>query len=185
MSVGLAPQRTTSVPSSAGWRVRRARRRSLERQDRLASRAAELYAIASLLRDAEAVLDAGWLQHDWFSVTDPSGREHRVNAWNLHLLDVGEVSAACLVGGIVHAAGGTTAVHTQLVGRTLDLTWHALREEPATPVRWCPSPGVRIAQLRDLTRWNDRPGRTVSEASGLLRSAVRLADTQRALVVAG
>jgi hypothetical protein len=25
-------------------------------------------------------------------------------------------------------------------------------------VRWCPAPSIRMAHVRDLTRWNDRPG---------------------------
>src|SRR4029077_16968076 len=43
------------------------------------------------------------------------------------------------------------------------------------PVRWCPAPPVRAQQLRDLVRWNDRPGRTGADVEALLGSVERAA----------
>ena len=83
---------------------------------------------------------------------------------------------------IVHAAGGPSTVHTQLVQRTLDLTWHALYEDAHEPVRWCPAPPVRAAHVRDLTRWNDHPRRTADEVVGLLHTAQHHADAQTELL---
>ena len=152
--------------------------RRLARQDAVAARLAELHRIRALLQEAEVVVSTGWVQNAWFAVTGTQGGQVPVSAHDLQLVEEGPVSGACLVGGIVHAAGGPAAVHTQLVQRTLDLTWHALREDERRPVRWCPSPEVRAAHVRDLTRWNDQPRRTAEEVVSLLRSAVGTADAQ-------
>ena len=101
-----------------------------------------------------------------------------LTAYDVDRADREPVSGACLVGGIVHAAGGPRAVRSQLVQRTLDLTWHVLREDERTPVRWCPAPPVRAAHVRDLTRWNDHPRRTVADVRALLERAVHTADLQ-------
>lgn len=181
MSVDLTGRRTPdlAVPStssgrSSGWRERR----RLARRDVLSARLAELHGIRALLTRAETLVSTGWVQHGWFTVADELGRTRRVDALNLDDLNGRPVSGACLVGALVHEAGGPRTVHSQLVQRTLDLTWHALYEDERRPVRWCPGPEVRGAHLRDLTRWNDSPGRTAEQVSGLLRSAVRVADVQ-------
>jgi hypothetical protein len=167
---------------SAGWWARRRRRRRENRrlacQDAVARRLAELHHIRVLLEEALAVVDVGWVQHAWFAVVDEDGRECRLTTYEIHRAAERPLSGACLVGGIVHAGGGLEAVHTQLVQRTLDLTWHTLHESAHRPVRWCPSPAVRAAHVRDLTRWNDHPQRTQQEVAGLLRSAVAVTDRQ-------
>jgi hypothetical protein len=84
-----------------------------------------------------------------------------------------------LVGAVVRPADAPAAVRSQLVQRTLDLTWHALREDPARPVRWCPGPRMRMLHVRDLTHWNDAPGRTREDVVNLLRAGQDTADLQR------
>jgi hypothetical protein len=107
---------------------------------------------------------------------------HRaVTAYDLGVAEDRPVIGACLVGAVVHAAGGPATVRSQLVQRTLDLAWHALREDPDRPVRWCPGPRVRMMRVLDLTHWNDAPARTQGEVVGLLLAAQRTADVQRDL----
>ena len=157
---------------------RRAERRRLARQDAVSARLAELHQIRALLEAAAVLVSAGWVQNAWFSVRGASGVPVDVTAHDLDLVDRYDVSAVCLVGGIVQAAGGPGTVHSQLVQRTLDLTWHALHEDERQPVRWCPPPSVRAMHVRDLTRWNDHPRRTCAEVVSLLRCAVTSAERQ-------
>jgi len=159
-------------------RAKRSERRRLTQQDRHAAHLAELHCIRGVLADAIAVVSAGWLQHDWFAVTDEHGHRRRVAAHNVHVVAGADVSGACLVGAIVHAAGGPSETHTQLVQRTLDLTWHALYEGVRRPVRWCPAPAIRTAHVRDLTRWNDQHERTADAVVELLHSAVQTATVE-------
>jgi hypothetical protein len=105
-----------------------------------------------------------------------------VGPHNLHLTGDRPVSDACLVGSVIHAAGGPSTVHSQLVQRTLDLTWHALYEDAHEPVRWCPAPPIRVAHVRDLTRWNDHPRRTSEQVVALLHQAQRTARAQSDLL---
>jgi hypothetical protein len=173
--------RTTGAGSPGWWArrlERRAERHRLARQDGLAARLGELHHIRALLEDAVVLLDVGWVQHAWFAVIDDQGGRRRLAAHEVHLVEERPVSGACLVGGIVHAGGGPQAVRSQLVQRTLELTWHTLYEGERQSVRWCPSPAVRGAHVRDLTRWNDHPQRTRQDVAGLLHSAVALTDTQ-------
>ncbi len=157
-------------------RTRKAERRRLARHDVLAVRRLELHNMRALLEDAIVMVNVGWIQGAWFAVRDAQGREVKLTAHRAHLAIDRPVSGVCLVGGIVQAAGGPLAVHTQLVQRTLDLTWHALHEDERQPVRWCPAPAIRSAHLRDLTRWNDHHRRTARQVSALLESAAGAAN---------
>jgi hypothetical protein len=131
-----------------------------------------------LLDHAVEVVDLGWVQGAWFTVaTDDATKA--VTAYDLRQVDTHPVSGACLVGAVVHAAGGPATVGSQLVQRTLDLTWHVLREDPGRPVRWSPAPRTRMIRVLDLTHWNDAPERTQGEVVGLLRAARRAAGEQR------
>jgi hypothetical protein len=118
------------------------------RYDRLTARVAELHAIKSRLSDAASLLEQGWVQDRW---RDREG--------------------ACLVGAIRTGGRG------QLTERSLDLLWHALHDDPRD-LRWVPPPEVRLARVRDLTRWNDRAGRRVEEVLALLGAADRLAAAE-------
>jgi hypothetical protein len=144
-------------------------------------RLAELHRIRALLEQAVVVVSAGWVQNAWFSVVDGRGRVVELTAYDVDRATEDPVSGACLVGGIVHAAGGPRTVHSQLVQRTLDLTWHALHEDEHAPVRWCPAPPVRAAHVRDLTRWNDHPRRMAQDVRSLLERAVHVTDLQVAV----
>ena len=159
---------------------RRAERRRLKKQDELSGRLAELHNIRALLGDAAEVVGGGWVQGAWFTVATASGRRD-VTAYDLGVAEDRPVTGACLVGGVVQAGGGPATVRSQLVQRTLDLTWHTLREEPDRPVRWCPGPRVRMMRVVDLTHWNDAPGRTQREVVDLLLAARETADVQRDL----
>ncbi len=159
-------------------RTRKTERRRLARQDLLAVRRLELHNMRSLLEEAIVLVNVGWIRGAWFAVLDSQGREVKLTAHHAHLAIDRSVSSVCLVGGIAQAAGGPRAVHTQLVQRTLDLTWHVLHEDERQPVRWCPAPAIRSAHLRDLTRWNDQHRRTARHVTALLESAVGAANKQ-------
>jgi len=163
---------------SRGRRARWAERRRLKRQDALSSRLAELQAIGALLEQAAEVVEAGWVQGAWFTVATPGG-DRAVTAYDMGLAVTQPVTGACLVGAVVQAAGGPAEVRSQLVQRSLDLTWHALREDPVRPVRWCPGPCVRTMHVLELTFWNDARGRTQREVADLLVAARQIADVQR------
>jgi hypothetical protein len=158
-------------------RERRAQRRRLRHLDALSARLAELHAIRDLLERAASVVAAGWVKGAWFTVATATG-DRPVAAHDLDLLVDRHVTGACLVGGVVQAAGGPATVRSQLVQRTLDLTWHALREDPSQPVRWCPGPRVRSMHVLELTYWNDAPERTRTDVLRLLRSAQMTAEVQ-------
>lgn len=181
MTIGLTSSRANAADTH-GWRARRRLHKDecarLARHDMDAVRLAELHCIRALLEETVVLVNVGWIQNAWLAVLDAQGRQHRLTAHDIHLATDRPVSGACLVGGIVFAAGGPSAATSQLVQRTLDLLWHTLYEGPRQPVRWCPSPAVRAAHVRDLTRWNDHPERTLGQVAGLLHSTVGTANAQ-------
>ena len=156
---------------------RRDERRRLARCDALSSRLAELSSIQDLLDGAAQVVRHGWVQQGWFRVATPGGHVV-VTAYDVRRLRNAPVTGACLVGAVVHVAGGPAKARTQLVQRTLDLTWRVLYDDDVRPPRVsCPSPQVRTMHVQDLTRWNDAPARTQGQVVGLLVEARQLAGT--------
>jgi hypothetical protein len=162
------------VPDSGrvSWRERR---RALARADRdVAQRAVRVRldtARVALAGAADIVAD-GWIQNAWFQVRDETETVHTVTAGNLDLLDRGRVLAACLVGAVVQAAGGPYAARDQVTGDSLDLVWHAaFGADRRVGPGLSPPPQVRSLRVRDLTRWNDRPGRCIGEVLDLLDAA--------------
>jgi hypothetical protein len=149
-------------------------RRRLAEQDRRTARLAELHHIKAVLGDAETVIRAGWTQKTLYACVDDRDRRHPVDPRD------GAFDEACLVGAVVHAAGGPEAASGQLAQRTLDVIWHALYRNPDRPVGGCPPPGMRATQVLDLARWNDRRGRTRSEVLALLSVAATVADSEAA-----
>jgi hypothetical protein len=148
-----------------------AERRRLKRQDALSGRLAELHAVRALLEQAAEVVSGGWVQGAWFTIATASGKR-AVTADDQGEAANRPVTGACLVGAVAQAAGGLATVRSQLVRRTLDLVWHALREDPDRPVR-------RTMRVLELTRWNDALGRTQGEVVDLLLAAQQTADVQR------
>ena len=159
-------------------RDRRAERRWLKRQDRLSAQLAELQAMSVLLDRAAEVVGAGWVQGAWFTVATEKG-PRAVTAYDLPVLTNRPVTGACLVGGVVQAAGGPAEVRSQLVQRTLDAVGHTLREDPARRVQWCPGPRMRTLGVLELTHWNDTPGRTQQEVVGLLEASRRTVEVEQ------
>ena len=86
-------------------RERRAERRRLRHLDALSSRLAELHAIRDLLEQTASVVDAGWVKGARFTVATATG-DRAVTAHDLDLVVDRSVTGACLVGGVVQAAGG-------------------------------------------------------------------------------
>jgi hypothetical protein len=172
------PSTPTTSPPRPTWRQRRAERKRLRRLDALSAQLAELPRIIALLERAADVVRHGWVQGAWFAVAAPGGRQ-AVTAYDLSLAEDFPVVGACLVGAVVQAGGGPEMVQSQLVQRSLDLTWHVLREEPGQQVRWCPGPRVRMMSVLDMTYWNDSPKRGKQEVVGLLVAAQHAATTQQ------
>ncbi len=168
---------------TSGRRQRRAERRRLKRQDALSARLAELSTIGTVLAQASAIVERGWVQRAWFTVSTPDG-PRVLHGFDLRQASTRPVTGACLVGAVVQAGGGPGAVRSQPVQRALDLTWHTLREDPLRPVRWCPGPYARGLQVLDLTHWNDAPTRTRDEVVDLLAAAQDTALVQRQLCLA-
>jgi hypothetical protein len=147
-------------------------RRRLAAEDRRTARLAELHHIKAVVGDAETVIRAGWTQKTLYACVDERDRRHPVDPRE------SAFDEACLVGAVVHAAGGPEVASGQLAQRTLDLVWHALYRGADRPVGGCPPPGLRAARVVDLARWNDRRGRTRSEVLALLSAAAAVAESE-------
>jgi hypothetical protein len=173
----IAPTPVTVDRTAPSFTRRIAMRRRLARHDRIPAELAELHAARALFADAATVVEAAWIQDGWFAYRDDQGRERLVGPRNLHEITGRQLTGACLVGAIVQAGGGLPAARTSPVHRALDLTWQALFSV-AEPVGYCPSPALRTARVRDLTRWNDRPSRTAAEVTALLAAADLVAARQ-------
>jgi hypothetical protein len=178
---------TVSAPQVAGtdlteshisWRARRRTARQLRLRDQTSARLAELDQIVCILNEAADLVHGGWLQNSWFAYRDDAGQVRTVNGYTTKQLRGHPVVGACVVGAIAAAGGGLSQIRTQVVQRTIDLTWHTLFKTPSELIRRIPAPVVRMQHVQDLTRWNDYPGRTAGQAEELLRSSARAARTE-------
>lgn len=137
---------------------------------------ARVDAARSVISTAVDVVADGWIQNAWYQVRDETDTVRTVTAGKLELLERGPVVASCLVGALVHAAGGRYAARGQATGDSLDLVWHAaFAEGQRFGVGFCPPPSIRSVRVLDLTRWNDRPGRCIGQVLELLDAADDLA----------
>jgi hypothetical protein len=130
---------------------------------------AQLTGQLAVLEGARAELEAGWVQGGWWSVTTADGGQRLATG------DAGggpaHVDGACLVGALARAGSD--------VGRAVDAVYDALwasrgqasqlRPGELPPL---PAPEVRLARVRTLTQWNDRPGRTREEVLALVDRAI-------------
>ncbi len=153
------------------WRRRRERRAAaarLQAAQLAAARRAELHHMAGVLAQAASLVERGWVQDGWLRVSTGTGTR-TITSRSLGLVDEQAVIGGCLVGAVVHGVG-LSRVSSQLTRRSLDVVWQTLSGGPVRPGRAC-APDVHRARVRDLTRWNDTPGRRPEEVSQLLRRA--------------
>jgi hypothetical protein len=154
-------RRDDPAPTRPGSLRSLLRRLAGSAEDRRTGRMRRLSEACVTLDGARAVIERGWVQDQWFApgsaadVLDPGG------------------SGACLVGAVAVAAGASTPAATVFVaGPAIDVLWDAWRETrgvrgPGVAGRAAP-PAVRAARVRDLTRWNDQPGRSRDEVLALI-----------------
>ncbi|HEX8078616.1 MAG TPA: hypothetical protein VF557_00250 [Jatrophihabitans sp.] len=169
-----------AAPTVLGFPRRLAERSRLLRRERANELLVELHSARALVTDAARVVAAGWVQRAWFAYRDEQGRERFVGAHDLHRITGRQPTAACLVGAVVHAAGGLPAARTERVHRALNLTWQAWSGGSAEPIGFWPSPVTRLARVRDLTAWNDQPQRRAEDVTALLDAASQVAARQLA-----
>ena len=128
----------------------------------------------AVLEGARAELEVGWVQGGWWSVTSADGNQRLVTGYAAASGGSPDyVDGSCLVGALARAGS-----HSD-VGRAVDAVYDALwasrgqASQPGTgglpPV---PSPEVRLARVRTLTRWNDRPGRAREEVLAVVDRAI-------------
>ena len=184
--MGVAPGSLTHpCPVDATRRTHRQRRqerRALAQRDRDSARLAELASITDVLRRAVGLVEEGWLQDAWFSYRGHDGDVRVSYVVDRRGTAQEPVVATCLVTAI-RDAETSEPTGNQVVRRALELTWHTLHGSQNEPVRWCPPPDVRAAHVRDLTRWNDRAGRTSAEVASLLEAAMRTSAAERRRVL--
>ena len=153
------------VPSAAG---------SHRHQDALA-----------VLTAARAVVGRGWTQHTWYVMETPAGRRRTMSSIFPSRLDRTRVVEACLVGAVMHAAWQQSP-RPEHVYPAVDALWCTLLgggTPDADPVGPLSAPPVRVARVRDLTTWNDRPYRTRADVLDLRdRTTARIADADRRLI---
>lgn len=174
------PRERSSVVAPLSRLERSRLRRELAQRDIRSARLAELCAVRVALARAVELVERGWLQHAWYSYRAVNGRVRVSYVADRGRVAGGTVLATCLVAAL--SESGPTG--GQVLGRTVEVTWHALHGVPGDPVRWCPGPDVRAAHARDLTSWNDRPGRTSVEVASLLWTSIGAVDAERVRVAA-
>jgi hypothetical protein len=128
----------------------------------------------AVLEGARSELEVGWVQGGWWSVTSADGNKRLVTGYTAAGGGSPDhVDGSCLVGALARAGSPSD------VGRAVDAVYDALwasRDQPGAardgglpPV---PAPGVRLARVRTLTRWNDEAGRTQEEVLTVVDRAI-------------
>ena len=185
MTVGLVEETRVATAGAAPGGFRARLRELLHRKERVRpsptpeelehERIVRLEEVRHQLEEAHALIEKGWVQDAWFAVRDRQGRLRPIGPFGFGLLRRGDVAGACLVGAVVHATWTRRpGVDATAAAPALDMLWNSLQEirgvsTAASPVA---SRDVRAARVRDLTRWNDRPGRSRDEVLELLDVAV-------------
>lgn len=133
----------------------------------------------TLERARELLVHDGWTAGGWFTVRAGDGTRgvSTVEALALRRAPAAdEVVGSCLVGALLRLADDPdTSTSIRDVWSTVDELHEALREQQgqwAVPVGRVLPPGERYGRLRDLTRFNDAPGRTRQQVLDLVDRAV-------------
>ena len=136
--------------------------------------------VLAVLVHARAVVEAGWVQNRW--VVDPIIQPAPSGAGASPTTTAEATPRACLVGAIALAVRDRDARAdlTVTTGPALAAVWDAVQDDAAqngaggrvrpAPGRAAP-PEVKVARMRELARWNDRPGRTRDEVVAVLDRA--------------
>ncbi len=153
--------------------VRRPARRAAFPYDRPAE-------VLAVLQHARAIVEAGWVQNRWTvarpaAVAAPSGTAVSGAGGDA-------AAAACVVGAVALAVRARDARADLAVttGPALAHLWDAVHDRlPGRPAGGRAAPhDVRVARMRELARWNDRPGRTRADVVAALdRAAARVVAT--------
>jgi hypothetical protein len=173
--------RRREVSRRKPWqRVARLVRGRHQRYDSVAARLRQLDEVLEVLATARSVVEDGWVQDAWFAVRRgsrpaPAPPAAMVSS-SLSYPDRDDLAGACLVGAVVHAVRlrhpGDARAEVDGVGPAIDVLWDALQESRGLGSRGVAGrvapPAVRAARVRDLTRWNDRRGRSRGDVLDLL-----------------
>ena len=132
----------------------------------------ELDRAREVLDRARALIETGWVQDRWYVLAP-----RRSSLLRQAVVAPDEVEAACLVGALALALREQDPRADLLTGGgpVLDVVWHAAREAGASPdpvpARRAWPRDTRLRHVRNLTRWNDRPGRTRDDVLAVLDDA--------------
>jgi hypothetical protein len=133
--------------------------------------------VRCLLERARATISNGWVQDRWLVLSPPSGARPQ-GPFPAGVGDTAHVSRACLIGAVAVAVheGNTHADLAIDGGPAIDFVWDAVQAArglsgPGVAGRAAPRE-VRLARMRDVARWNDRPGRTREDVLAVLDLAI-------------
>jgi hypothetical protein len=159
----------------------------------------ELIRQLAVLEEARAELEAGWVQGSWWAVTAGEGQDHvdgvclvgaLVRAGTGRSTSTGPSSGTGRSTSTGRSSGTGRSTSTgpssgtgrnsessenAATGRAVDAVYDALwasRGQPAPARQLVPSPQVRLARVRMLTQWNDRPERTKAEVTTVVDHAI-------------
>jgi hypothetical protein len=135
--------------------------------------------VLAVLQHARTIVEAGWVQNSWVATAPHPARsvEPRPAAGPVATADA--TPSACLVAAVALAVRDrdSRADLAVATGPALAAVWDAVQDDP----RLRPATGraapheVRVARMRELARWNDRPGRTRADVVTVLdRAAARV-----------
>jgi len=169
-SAGLVTSRETDVARGPAWWRRVWRRLMPPPSAELVLD--QLNRQLTVLEGARAELEVGWVQGGWWTVSARDGSPRLVTG-NPDAGSPGHLDGVCLVGAVLRAGPPSD------IGRSVDAVYDALwaaRGQAAQPgpggLPPVPSPEVRLARVRMLTRWNDQAERTQEEVLAVVDRAI-------------
>jgi hypothetical protein len=138
--------------------------------------------VLAVLEHARAIVEAGWVQNRWTVTRPVLDAEGAAGSAAGRGTDDAAVSA-CVVAAVAVAvrARDPRADLAVATGPAVAAVWDAVQGGAAHGgFRGRPAAGraaphaVRVARMRDLVRWNDRPGRTRDDVVAALDRAAAL-----------
>ncbi|GAA4680675.1 DUF6197 family protein [Frondihabitans cladoniiphilus] len=168
----------TRVGPLGRWFAGLRARRSALAERRRAEDVARLADLLPVLASARDRVEAGWIQNAWFETVGPTGGRMLATGMAAFRVEPRDVTGSCLVGALVLAAGGPAEVQSPVVRDAVAATWHALHRADGDPFERAHEPIARARTVRDLTGWNDDPGRSAEEVTELLLTAERMVSRE-------